>query len=167
MRQWSFSVKYSTRPNNARDRSPKVKRSPHFNFQKHHRPQQNVNTYHTGNSTQHFWIIQSLWSYSQCTSVSADGHTTAIITLSTLTSTSTITSAIFHSSWTIKTSQPVQPAESAQISRLVRTSRTNQAILRAIQIFQKQLTSYMSAQKQAHRPTLTPPHSTQKNCVNE
>ena len=30
---------------NARDRSPKVKRSPHINFQKHHRPQQDVNTY--------------------------------------------------------------------------------------------------------------------------
>ena len=28
-----------------RDRSPKVKRSPHINFQKHHRPQHDVNTY--------------------------------------------------------------------------------------------------------------------------
>ena len=32
-------MKYSTRPKNARDRSPKVKRSSLFNFQKHHRPQ--------------------------------------------------------------------------------------------------------------------------------
>ena len=45
MRQGSFSVKYSTRPKNARDRSPKVKRSPHIKFQKHHRPQQDMNTY--------------------------------------------------------------------------------------------------------------------------
>ena len=49
-----------------------------------------------GESAQHFWIIQSLWSYSQCASVSADGHTTAIFTLST--SNSTVTGAIFHSS---------------------------------------------------------------------
>ena len=44
-------MKYSTRPKNAGDRLPKVKRSPHFNLQKHHRPQQGVNTYHTRNST--------------------------------------------------------------------------------------------------------------------
>ena len=31
-------MKYSTRPKNTRDRSPKVKMSPHINFQKHHRP---------------------------------------------------------------------------------------------------------------------------------
>ena len=30
---------------NARDRSPQVRMSPHFNFQKQHRPQQDVNTY--------------------------------------------------------------------------------------------------------------------------
>ena len=47
-----------------------------------------------GKSAQHFWIIQSLHSYSQCASVSTDGHTTAIFTLST----STSTCAIFHSS---------------------------------------------------------------------
>ena len=41
----SFSVKYSTRPKNARDRSPQVNRPPHFNFQKQHRPQQDVNIY--------------------------------------------------------------------------------------------------------------------------
>ena len=70
-----------------------------------------------GKSTQHFWIIQSLWSYSKCTTVPADRHTTAIFILST--STSTITSAIFHSSRTVTTSQPVQPA---QISGLARTS---------------------------------------------
>ena len=45
---------------------------------------------------QHFWIVQSLHSYSQCASVSADQHTTVIFTLST--SISTVTSAIFHSS---------------------------------------------------------------------
>ena len=45
MRQRSFSVKYSTRPKNTRDRSQKVKSSPHINFQKHHRPQKDVNTY--------------------------------------------------------------------------------------------------------------------------
>ena len=49
-----------------------------------------------GESAQHFWIIQSLRSYSQWVQVSTDGHTTAIFTLST--STSTVTSAIFHSS---------------------------------------------------------------------
>ena len=49
-----------------------------------------------GKSAQHFWIIHSLWSYSQNASVSTDGHTTAIFTL--LPSTSTITSVIFHSS---------------------------------------------------------------------
>ena len=49
-----------------------------------------------GESAQHFWIIQSLWSYSQCAYISTDGHTTAIFTLST--STSTVTSAIFYSS---------------------------------------------------------------------
>ena len=76
----------------------------------------------TGESTQHFWIIQSLWSYSKYTTVPADRHTTAIFTLST--STSTVTSAIYHSSRTVKTSQPVQPAESAQISGLARISRT-------------------------------------------
>ena len=41
----SFSVKYSTRPKNARDRSPQVNRPPHFNFHKQHRPQEGVNTY--------------------------------------------------------------------------------------------------------------------------
>ena len=41
----SFSVKYSTRPKNARDRSPQVNRPPHFNFHKQHRPQEDVNTY--------------------------------------------------------------------------------------------------------------------------
>ena len=61
-----------------------------------------------GKSTQHFKIIQSLQSYFKCATVPADRHTTAIFTLST--STSTITSAIFHSSRTDKTSQPVQPA---------------------------------------------------------
>ena len=40
---------FSTRPKN--DRSPKVNRPLHFNFQKQHRPQQDVNTYHTGFST--------------------------------------------------------------------------------------------------------------------
>ena len=89
--------------------------------------------------TQHLWIIQSLWSDSQCTTVPADRHTTAIFTLST--STSTVTSAIFHSSRTVMTSQPVQPAESGQISGLARTSCTNQALLRATRIFQKQLIS--------------------------
>ena len=49
-----------------------------------------------GKSAQHFWIIQSLCSDSKCAYTSADGHTTAIFTLST--STSTVTSAIFHSS---------------------------------------------------------------------
>ena len=34
-----------TVPKNARDRSQQVNRSPHFNFQKQHRPQQEVNTY--------------------------------------------------------------------------------------------------------------------------
>ena len=38
-------MKYSTRPKNTRGRSPKVKRSPHINFQKHHRSQQDVNIY--------------------------------------------------------------------------------------------------------------------------
>ena len=66
--------------------------------------------------------FSSLCSYSQCTYISTDGHTTAIFTLST--STSTVSSAIFHSSRTFKTSQPVQPAESAQISGLAHTSRT-------------------------------------------
>ena len=73
-------------------------------------------------AAQHFWIIQSLRSYSQCAHISTDGHITAIFTLST--STSTVTSAIFHSSGTVKTSQPVQSAESAQISRLACTSST-------------------------------------------
>ena len=115
-----------------------------------------------GKSAQHFWIIQSLCSNSQCASVSADGHTIAIFTLST--STNTITSAIFHSSWTVMTSQPVQPAESAQISGLARTSRTNQALLRATWIFQRQLFSCLSMpkNKKEHRPTLTLPHSTRK-----
>ena len=34
-----------------------------------------------GKSAQHFWIIQSLWSYSQCASVSADGHTSHFLPL--------------------------------------------------------------------------------------
>ena len=159
-------MKYSSRSKNARDRPPKVKRSPHINFHKHHRPQQDMNTYHTGNSSslhsscaaytkshnttcysdcqstatikafisistanflrscgrptgwdfqtdnfhptfsysfttgeksaQHFWIIQSLWSYSQCASVSADRHTTAIFTLSTSASTVTSPSSTHH-----------------------------------------------------------------------
>ena len=41
----SFSVKYSTRPKNARDSSPQVKKLPSINFQKHHSPQQDMNTY--------------------------------------------------------------------------------------------------------------------------
>ena len=36
-----------------------------------------------GKSEQHFWSIQSLWSYSQCTTVPVDQHTTAIFTHST------------------------------------------------------------------------------------
>ena len=48
--------------------------------------------------------------------VPADRHTTTIFTLST--STSTVSSANYHSARTSKTSQLVQPAESAQISRL-------------------------------------------------
>ena len=35
-------------------------------------------TFTTGESAQHFWIIQSLRSYSQCACVSTDEHTTAI-----------------------------------------------------------------------------------------
>ena len=58
-----------------------------------------------GESAQLFRIIQSLCGYSKSSTVSADRHTTAIFTLST--STSTITSAIYHSSGTVKTSQPV------------------------------------------------------------
>ena len=74
-------------------------------------------------SVQHFWIIQSLCSCSQCAYISTDGHTTDIFTS---TSTSTVISAILHSSRTFRTSQPVQPAESksAQISGLARTSHT-------------------------------------------
>ena len=41
MRQKSFSVKYSTRPKNVRDRSQQLNRSPHFNFQK----KQDLNTH--------------------------------------------------------------------------------------------------------------------------
>ena len=41
----SFSVKYSTRPKNATDRSPQVNRPPHFNFHKQYRPQEDMNTY--------------------------------------------------------------------------------------------------------------------------
>ena len=77
-----------------------------------------------GESTQHIRIIQSFWSYSKCATASADRHTTVIFTLST--SNSTVTSANFHSSRTVKTYQPVQPAESesAQISGLARISHT-------------------------------------------
>ena len=46
----SFSVKYSTRSKNARDRSPQVNRPPLFNFHKQHRPQEDLNTYHSRNS---------------------------------------------------------------------------------------------------------------------
>ena len=45
MRLWNFTVKYSTRPKNAGDGSQQLNRSPHFNFQKQRRPQQDVNTY--------------------------------------------------------------------------------------------------------------------------
>ena len=76
-----------------------------------------------GKSAQHFWVIQSLWRDSQCTAVPADRHTTTISTLST--STSTITSAILHSSRTVKTTQRVQPAKSTQMSRLAWSSHTN------------------------------------------
>ena len=239
MRQWSFSLKYSTRPKNARDRSPKVKRSPHINFQKHHRPQQDVNTYspywilnqspfqltcaaytdshrracysdcHStatikafisvstanflcscgwptawdfqtddfqptfscttgGKSAQHFWIIQSLCSDSQCASVSADGHTTAIFTFST--STSTVTSVIFHSSWTVKTSQPVQPAESAQISGLARTSSTKPGPFKAHPNLPKTINKlhiYAQKQKNTLSNAYTSPQYMKKNCVNE
>ena len=51
MRQWKFSMKYNRRPENARDRSQQVNRSPHFNFQKQHRPLQDVNTYSP------YWIL--------------------------------------------------------------------------------------------------------------
>ena len=197
MRQWSFSVKYSTRLKNARDRSPKVKRSPHFNFMKQHRPQQDVNTgfstsFHCscaaytdshsrtwildsqpvsiavvqptqtatgepvaviakvqqpprpssasaqptsyvvvddqqpgtsrhafqptfsctfttgGKSAQHFWIIQSLLQrFPVCLRISRWTHHSHFHPLNL---TSTVTSAIFHSSGTVKISQPVQPA---------------------------------------------------------
>ena len=82
------------------------------------------------------------------------------------TSTSTVTSDIFQSSKTVKTSQPVQPAESAQISGLARTSpKPKLALLRATRIFQKQLfTRCCPKTKKADRPTLTLPHSTQKLC---
>ena len=47
-----------------------------------------------GKSAQHFWIIQFLCCDSHCAYISADGHSTAIFTLSTSIST---VSAIFHS----------------------------------------------------------------------
>ena len=92
--------------------------------------------------TQHFWIIQSLWSYSKCTTVPADRHTTVIFTLST--STNTFTSAIFHSSRIVKTSQP------AQINRLSCTSHTKPALLRVTRIFQKQLFSCCCPKTKKH-----------------
>ena len=58
---------YSTRSKNARDRSPQVNRSPHFNFQKQHRLQQDVNTYHIRISTSF---------HSSCVA-STDSHNTA------------------------------------------------------------------------------------------
>ena len=87
--------------------------------------------YERGKSTQHFWIAKPLWWDSKCTTVPADRHSTTIFTLST--SISTITSAIFHSSRIVKTSQPVQSAESAQISR----SACIKSHQLATQIFQK------------------------------
>ena len=87
--------------------------------------------------SQHFWIVKPLWRDSKCTTVPADRHNTTIFTLSTLTS--TVTSAIFYSSRTVKTSQPVQPAELAQISRSACIKSHQLALIRATRIFQKQL----------------------------
>ena len=121
-----------------------------------------------GESAQHFWIIQSLCSYSQCAYISTDGHTTAIFTLST--STSAVTSAIFYSSRTFKTTQPVHPAESesAQISGLARTSRTKPGPFKGHPNLPKIIKLHVYAQKQKSTPsnTYTSPQY-KKNCVNE
>ena len=109
------------------------------------------------------------FSYSQCAYVSTDGHTTAFFTLST--STSTITSAIFHSSGTFKTSQPVQPAESesAQFSGLAHTSHTKPGPYMGHPNLPKTINNlHVYAQKQKSTPsnTYTSPQY-KKNCVNE
>ena len=120
-----------------------------------------------GESAQHFYIIHSLRSYSQCAHISIDGHTTAIFTLST--STSTVNSVIFHSSWTFKTSQPVQPAESksAQISRLARTSHTKPSPFKGHPNHPKTIIKlHVCAQKQKSTPsnTYTSPQYRKKLC---
>ena len=77
------------------------------------------------------------------------------------TSTSTVPSAIFHSSRTVKTSQPVQPAESAQIADQPALSRTNWRFSGPPN-HPKTIISCMffPKNKKAHCPTLTYPHST-------
>ena len=205
-------MKYSTRPNNARDRSQQVNRSPHFNFQKQHRPQATGHEYILTISdtqavsisvvqptqiaiTQPATVIDKVQQPSRPSSASAQPTSYVVVDdqqpgtsrqmifnppsvaasqqeksqhntsrLSSLFGAvpsllqyqqvdtpqpfspsqlqpAPITSAIFHSSRKVKTSQPVQPAESAQISRLACTSHTKPALLRANQIFQKQLFS--------------------------
>ena len=59
-------------------------------------------------------------------------------------------------------SQPKSADQPAQVA-------PNRALFRATRNVEKQSTSYMSMpkNKKAHHPTLTPPHSTQKSCVNE
>ena len=110
-------------------------------------------------STQHLWIIKSLWKHSKSTTAPADRHT--IFTLST--PTSTIVSANYHSARTVKTSQPVQQAESAQISRLACIKSQQK------ESFQNNYSAACSSPKQikAHCPTLTLPHIHNKNWVNE
>ena len=98
-------------------------------------------------------IIQYLCGYSKCSTVSADRHTTATFTLST--STSTFTSAIYHSSRTVKTSQPVQPAqsESAQISGLVHTRCTKPGPFKGHPNLPKTINNCNVSQKQKSTPS--------------
>ena len=105
----------------------------------------------------------TLWRDSQCTPVPADPHTTAIFTLST--STSIVTSAIFHSSRTVKTSQPVQPAKSAQMSRSACTSHTNRPFYGLPESSKNNHSAVFPQNKKAHHPTLTlPPNTRKKLC---
>ena len=114
--------------------------------------------------------VSSLFgSIPKCATVPADRHTTAIFTLST--STSIVTSAILHSSRTIKTSQPVQPAESAQISGFARTSHTKTGPSKGHPNLPKTINNlnvYAQKQKKTHTVQhLHFPTVHEKNCVNE
>ena len=66
-------MEYSTRPKYTRDRSQKLNRSQDFNFQKQHRPQQDMNT------SSRYWILDNFHTSCAATKITAPQPPTVIV----------------------------------------------------------------------------------------